>query len=87
MPRGDSVSRIQVILKGRCEVRVLKNRYAPIAYMSIVINNCYYQTLTADARVGTGIFYERLCRAIPICKFTKARILRGVMMDKTGTEM
>lgn len=41
-------------LKGKCEVRFLKNCYAPIGYISIVTNDCYHRTLTATARVGTG---------------------------------
>lgn len=36
MPRGDSVSRIMDTRKGTCEVRVLKNCYAPTAYRCIV---------------------------------------------------
>lgn len=36
MSRGDSVSRMHGTLKGRCEVRLLENRYAPIAYKCIV---------------------------------------------------
>ena len=35
MPRGDSVSRIMDTRKGTCEVRVLKNCYAPTAYRCI----------------------------------------------------
>lgn len=41
-------------LKGKCEVRFLKNCYAPIGYISIVTNDCYHRTLTATARAGTG---------------------------------
>lgn len=54
MSRGDSVSRISGIPKGRYEVRFLQNCYALTAYTGIVMNYCYHQTLTADARVGTG---------------------------------
>ena len=54
MSRSGSVCRIQVAPEGRREVRFLKNCYAPIAHMRIVIKHGYYQTLTAVARVGTG---------------------------------
>ena len=54
MPRGDSASRSWVTHKSRCGVRFPKNRYAPIVHRRIVIEHCYYQTLTEAARVGMG---------------------------------
>ena len=56
MSRGDSASRIMVHQRAGERFNSLKNGYAPIEYIRIVINNCYYQTLTVTARVGTGKF-------------------------------
>ena len=54
MPRGDSVSRIMDTRKGTCEVRVLKNCYAPTAYRCIVTDDCNDRVLTASARWEWG---------------------------------
>ena len=58
MPRGDSVSRIMDTRKGTCEVRVLKNCYAPTAYRCIVTDDCTDRVLTASARVGMGMLFQ-----------------------------
>ena len=58
MPRGDSVSRIMDTRKGTCEVRVLKNCYAPTAYRCIVTDDCNDRVLTASARVGMGMLFQ-----------------------------
>ena len=58
MPRGDSVSRIMDTRKGTCEVRVLKNCYAPTAYRCIVTDDCNDRVLTASARVGMGMLFR-----------------------------
>ena len=58
MPRGDSVSRIMDTRKGTCEVRVLKNCYAPTAYRCIVTDDCNDRVLPASARVGMGMLVQ-----------------------------
>lgn len=58
MSRSDSVKLHLGTPKSRCGVRLPENCYAPIAYKCIVIHHCYDQTLTANARVGTGNFCD-----------------------------
>lgn len=66
MSRGGSVGRIWVARKGRCEVQFLKNGYAPTAHMGIVMNDRYYRTLAAAARVGAGYFLTQ--GSLPACQ-------------------
>lgn len=66
MSRGGS--RTSVAPEGKRGVQIPKNCDSPTAYKGIVINNCYYRTLTASARVGTGNFSHWL-RAIRAGKF------------------
>lgn len=54
MSRNDSASRNRGTLKSRCGVQIPKDCYAPIAYKCIVIENCYYRTLTVSVREGMG---------------------------------
>ncbi len=51
--------------KSRCEVRFLKDCYAPTAYMCIETDYSYYRTLAVSARAGTGKMKWEKRRGMP----------------------
>lgn len=82
MSRGGSAGRTWVTRKGRCEVRFLKNGYAPTVHMGIVMDDRYYRTLAAAARVGTG--YSLTRESLPVFGAGRKSGRKAVLAPEDG---